>query len=44
MVEGTVPLDLDANASTIKNIRLWDYRPLLRTYGQLQEIRLYYAF
>ena len=38
------PLDLAANESTIKNIRLWDYRPLLRTYGQLQEIRLYYAF
>ena len=44
VVEGAVPLDLDANSSTIKNIRLWDYRPLLRTYGQLQEIRLYYAF
>jgi uncharacterized membrane protein (UPF0182 family) len=42
--EEVVPLDLAANASTIKNIRLWDYRPLLRTYGQLQEIRLYYAF
>ena len=44
VVEGAIPLDLDANSSTIKNIRLWDYRPLLRTYGQLQEIRLYYAF
>jgi uncharacterized membrane protein (UPF0182 family) len=44
VVEGAVPLDLEANSSTIKNIRLWDYRPLLRTYGQLQEIRLYYAF
>ncbi len=44
VVEGAVPLDLDANSSTIKNIRLWDYRPLLRTFGQLQEIRLYYAF
>ena len=44
VLEEVVPLDLAANASTIKNIRLWDYRPLLRTYGQLQEIRLYYAF
>jgi uncharacterized membrane protein (UPF0182 family) len=44
MAEGAVPLDLVANASTIQNIRLWDYRPLMRTYGQLQEIRLYYAF
>jgi uncharacterized membrane protein (UPF0182 family) len=37
-------LDLAANESTIKNVRLWDYRPLLRTYGQLQAIRLYYTF
>ncbi len=35
---------LERNAPTIKNIRLWDYRPLLRTYGQLQEIRTYYKF
>ncbi|NER81619.1 MAG: UPF0182 family protein, partial [Leptolyngbya sp. SIO1D8] len=35
---------LDNNDSTIDNIRLWDYRPLLSTYGQLQEIRLYYRF
>ncbi len=32
------------NKATIDNIRLWDYRPLLRTYQQLQEIRLYYKF
>jgi len=35
---------LERNAATIRNIRLWDYRPLLRTYGQLQEIRTYYKF
>ncbi|NES24224.1 MAG: UPF0182 family protein, partial [Symploca sp. SIO3E6] len=35
---------LQANQSTISNIRLWDYRPLLSTYRQLQEIRLYYRF
>ncbi|MBO9999486.1 MAG: UPF0182 family protein [Cyanobacteria bacterium SID2] len=35
---------LNANSSTIDNIRLWDYRPLLSTYRQLQEIRLYYRF
>ena len=35
---------LERNAATIKNIRLWDPRPLLRTYGQLQEIRTYYKF
>jgi len=38
------PEVLDANQATIQNIRLWDWRPLLTTYGQLQEIRLYYAF
>ena len=32
------------NKTTINNIRLWDYRPLLNTYRQLQEIRLYYKF
>jgi len=36
--------DLQANQSTIRNLRLWDYRPLLSTYRQLQEIRLYYSF
>ena len=35
---------LEKNQSTVRNIRLWDYRPLLRTYRQLQEIRLYYKF
>jgi uncharacterized protein len=35
---------LARNAATIKNIRLWDHRPLLRTFGQLQEIRTYYKF
>ena len=44
VTEEAVPLDLTAYGSTLRNIRLWDYRPLLRTYGQLQEIRLYYAF
>ncbi|MFN3762252.1 MAG: UPF0182 family protein, partial [Anaerolineae bacterium] len=43
--EGTLtPQVLDANRSTIQNIRLWDWKPLLTTYGQLQEIRLYYTF
>ncbi len=35
---------LEENESTIGNIRLWDYRPTLSTYQQLQEIRLYYHF
>ena len=29
---------------TLANIRLWDYRPLLSTYAQLQELRPYYDF
>ncbi len=29
---------------TVKNVRLWDTTPLLDTYSQLQEIRLYYKF
>ncbi len=36
--------DLDTNADILQNVRLWDYRPLRRTYEQLQEIRLYYTF
>ena len=35
---------LDQDAVTIKNIRLWDPRPLIATYQQLQNIRLYYNF
>ncbi|MGK7902630.1 MAG: UPF0182 family protein [Hormoscilla sp.] len=36
--------DLQNNQLTIKNIRLWDTRPLLQTNRQLQQIRLYYKF
>ncbi|MBS1270999.1 MAG: hypothetical protein MAGBODY4_00128 [Candidatus Marinimicrobia bacterium] len=32
------------NEPTIQNIRLWDPKPLLATYKQIQEIRLYYKF
>ncbi len=35
---------LEQDAPTVNNIRLWDPRPLLATYRQLQEIRLYYDF
>lgn len=34
--------DIENNMDTIKNIRLWDWRPLKQTYEQLQEIRPYY--
>ena len=49
----TVPFDVDRklsavdianNDATIKNIRLWDHAPLLKTYSQLQQIRTYYKF
>ena len=30
--------------ATIQNIRVWDERPLLQTYKQIQAIRLYYDF
>ncbi len=36
--------DIKKNGATIKNIRLWDHRPLLDTFSQIQEIRTYYEF
>lgn len=36
--------DIKANDLTIRNIRLWDQRPLLDTNRQLQQIRPYYRF
>ncbi len=36
--------DVEKNAASIKNIRLWDHRPLLDTFSQVQEIRTYYDF
>ena len=33
-----------AESSTVTNIRLWDYRPLLQTYNQVQALRQYYTF
>ena len=35
---------LETDRATLRNIRLWDPRPLIDTYKQLQEIRLYYDF
>jgi uncharacterized membrane protein (UPF0182 family) len=32
------------HGQTLRNIRLWDWRPLIQTYRQMQEIRLYYHF
>jgi uncharacterized protein len=36
--------DLVKNAATLKNIRLWDARPLLQSNRQLQQLRPYYTF
>ncbi len=35
---------LKQNQPTIDNIKLWDKRPLKRTYNEIQEMRLYYKF
>jgi uncharacterized membrane protein (UPF0182 family) len=35
---------IDANQATLDNMRLWDYRPLLITFGQQQILRQYYQF
>jgi uncharacterized membrane protein (UPF0182 family) len=36
--------DIERNAATLENVRLWDDQPLIDTFGQLQEIRTYYEF
>ena len=36
--------DIAANPATVSNIRLWDPRPLLDVYNQIQHLRLYYSF
>jgi hypothetical protein len=43
-LEPLTPEAVVANEAFLKNIRLWDYRPLGQTYQQIQAIRLYYHF
>ena len=44
-IENNITLtSINNNLQTIKNIMLWDYRPLLTTFKQLQVIRTYYNF
>ena len=44
-VSDTITPDVIAkNDATIQNIRVWDERPLLQTYRQLESLRLYYDF
>ncbi|MEM7532655.1 MAG: UPF0182 family protein [Chloroflexota bacterium] len=45
--DASVPLTAEAlvkEPETVRNIRLWDYRPLLQTYNQVQALRQYYEF
>ncbi len=35
---------INTNQATLDNMRLWDYRPLLTTFGQQQILRQYYQF
>jgi len=42
--DGLTLNDLEENDEIISNIRLWDSRPLLSTYSQLQGLRQYYEF
>jgi uncharacterized membrane protein (UPF0182 family) len=43
-LEDLSPEAIKKNELTLQNIRLWDHRPLLQTYSQLQVIRTYYDF
>ncbi len=36
--------ELLSQPDTVRNIRLWDYRPLLQTYNQVQALRQQYQF
>jgi uncharacterized protein len=42
--EAVTAAELRASPQTVNNIRLWDHRPLLDTYNQIQSIRPYYEF
>ena len=43
-VENLTLDDIRKNEPTFRNVRLWDHKPLLTTFAQLQEIRTYYDF
>ncbi|MGF1599173.1 MAG: UPF0182 family protein [Acidimicrobiales bacterium] len=42
--ENLTAADLESNAETIRNVRLWDPSVLQRTYQRLQEVRTFYRF
>lgn len=43
-LDSLTPEDVRRNRDTVDNVRLWDWKPLLQTYSQLQEMRPYYNF
>jgi len=43
-VEDLTLNDIRSNDATFRNVRMWDHKPLLTTFSQLQEIRTYYDF
>jgi uncharacterized membrane protein (UPF0182 family) len=44
VAEAVSRAEVEANPTTLRNVRLWDYEPLLATYNQIQSIRGYYDF
>lgn len=44
LTDGLTAQDIRQEGATIANVRLWDYRPLLQTYNQVQALRQYYEF
>jgi len=43
-VDALTPADMQDNAATVSNIRLWEPHTLGQTYNQIQVIRPYYSF
>lgn len=43
-IQDLTPASIQQNATTMRNLRLWDHQPQLTTFQQLQEIRTYYDF
>jgi uncharacterized protein len=43
-IQDLTAASIQQNATTMRNLRLWDHGPQLTTFQQLQEIRTYYDF
>ena len=43
-IQDLTAASIEQNATTMRNLRLWDHEPQLTTFQQLQEIRTYYDF